>query len=259
MLVRCSRHWRGQGYASRGGQGAGCSSFAQIATTTGRPTISTPDWPRRPCLSRSCHRRREWPGPYSNVAIETARAAFDTTPPTAPATLTAMPSGTQIALSWPAATDNVGVTGYQWSAAKGPAAAPLPRSPRPPVRPAIPTPRWRAPRVTRTRVRATDAATLLGPYSNTASASTPSAPGGPTGLIAGYSFNAGSGTTAVDSSGNGITGTLSGATWTAAGRYGNALSFNGANAYVNLGNTTALQGTGMTTWAAWVFATGVPW
>ncbi|MEO5822035.1 MAG: fibronectin type III domain-containing protein, partial [Vicinamibacteraceae bacterium] len=38
----------------------------------------------------------------------------DTTPPTAPATLTATASGsTQIALSWSTATDNVGVTGYR--------------------------------------------------------------------------------------------------------------------------------------------------
>ena len=64
----------------------------------------------------------------------------------------------------------------------------------------------------------------------------------PPGLLAAYSFNAGSGTTAADSSGNAITGTLSGATWTAAGKYGNALSFNGTSGYVNLGNPTALAG-----------------
>ena len=46
----------------------------------------------------------------------------------------------------------------------------------------------------------------------------------PSGLIAAYSFDAGSGPTVVDSSGNGIIGTLAGATWTTAGKYGNALS-----------------------------------
>jgi chitodextrinase len=46
--------------------------------------------------------------------------AVDTTPPTAPATLTATPvSGTQITLSWPAATDNVGVTGYDVERCQG--------------------------------------------------------------------------------------------------------------------------------------------
>ncbi len=82
--------------------------------------------------------------------------------------------------------------------------------------------------------------------------------GAPSGLIAAYSFNAGSGKTAVDSSGGGITGTLSGATWTTAGMYGDALSFNGTSSYVDLGNPTALQGTGSMTWAAWVKATGTP-
>ena len=78
------------------------------------------------------------------------------------------------------------------------------------------------------------------------------------GLKAAYSFNAGSGTTAVDSSGSGITGTLSGATWTTAGKYGSALSFNGNNGYVNLGNPAALATTGSMTWTAWVYAAANP-
>jgi hypothetical protein len=44
----------------------------------------------------------------------------DTTPPTAPGSPTAsVLSGTQITLSWPAATDNVGVTGYQVERCQG--------------------------------------------------------------------------------------------------------------------------------------------
>ena len=44
----------------------------------------------------------------------------DSTPPTAPSSPTASaPSGTQITLSWPAATDNVGVTGYQVERCQG--------------------------------------------------------------------------------------------------------------------------------------------
>jgi serine protease len=44
----------------------------------------------------------------------------DSTPPTAPGSPTASaPSGTQINLSWPAATDNVGVTGYQVERCQG--------------------------------------------------------------------------------------------------------------------------------------------
>jgi len=80
----------------------------------------------------------------------------------------------------------------------------------------------------------------------------------PDGMLAGYSFNQGSGTTAADSSGNGITGTLSATTWTTAGKYGNALSFNGTTSFVNLGIPTLLSITGSMTWAAWVKATATP-
>jgi Concanavalin A-like lectin/glucanases superfamily/Bacterial Ig domain len=78
------------------------------------------------------------------------------------------------------------------------------------------------------------------------------------GPIAVYSFNQGSDTTAADSSGNGLTGTLFGTAWTSAGKYGNALSFNGTSSYVDLGNPARLNGTGSMTWAAWVLATGTP-
>ncbi len=91
-------------------------------------------------------------------------------------------------------------------------------------------------------------ATISATVSNSASVS----------LAAGYSFNAGTGTTAADSSTNGITGTLSGATWTTAGKYGNALSFNGTTNYVNLGTPAVLSSTGSMSWAAWVYATANP-
>jgi hypothetical protein len=80
----------------------------------------------------------------------------------------------------------------------------------------------------------------------------------PSGLLAAYSFSEGTGTTTADSSGNGLTGTLSGATWTTAGRIGKALSFNGTSNFVNIGNPTQLRGTGSMSWAAWVYATGNP-
>ena len=56
------------------------------------------------------------------------------------------------------------------------------------------------------------------------------------GLVAAYSFNEGSGSTVTDLSGNNLTGTIVGATWTTQGKYGNALSFNGSSSYVDLGN-----------------------
>src|SRR6266436_5043865 len=80
----------------------------------------------------------------------------------------------------------------------------------------------------------------------------------PSGLVAAYSFNEGTGTTVSDSSGNNLLGTIVGATWTTGGRYGNALSFNGISSYVDLGNPTALQLTGSMTLEAWVNAAANP-
>src|SRR5205823_699024 len=54
----------------------------------------------------------------------------------------------------------------------------------------------------------------------------------PAGLVAAYSFNEGSGGTALDSSGNGADGTISGATWTNRGRNGDGLSFDGVSSLV---------------------------
>lgn len=78
------------------------------------------------------------------------------------------------------------------------------------------------------------------------------------GLVAAYSFDEGTGPTVLDQSGNNITGTILGATWTTAGRYGNALSFNGATSYVDLGNPTALRLTGSMTIEAWIKAAANP-
>jgi hypothetical protein len=78
------------------------------------------------------------------------------------------------------------------------------------------------------------------------------------GPVAAYAFDEGSGTTVKDSSGNNLTGTIAGATWTTGGMYGNALSFNGTSSYVDLGNPTGLQLTGSITIEAWVKAAANP-
>src|SRR5262249_226450 len=53
-------------------------------------------------------------------------------------------------------------------------------------------------------------------------------------LIAAYSFDAGSGATVTDESGHGHTGTIAGATWSAQGKFGGALSFDGVNDWVTI-------------------------
>ena len=80
----------------------------------------------------------------------------------------------------------------------------------------------------------------------------------PTGLAAAYAFDEGTGTTVADASNHGLTGTISGATWTTQGKYTNALSFNGTSGYVDLGNPASLQMTGSMTLSAWVKATANP-
>ena len=56
----------------------------------------------------------------------------------------------------------------------------------------------------------------------------------PGGLVAAYGFNQASGVQVTDASGQGNGGTISGATWTTAGKFGGALSFNGTSAWVTV-------------------------
>src|SRR5439155_16725780 len=79
-----------------------------------------------------------------------------------------------------------------------------------------------------------------------------------TGLVAAWGFNEGSGTTVGDASGNNNTGTLSGATWTTAGRYGSALVFDGTTAKVTVPNAGSLGLTTGMTLEAWVYPTAAP-
>ena len=73
-----------------------------------------------------------------------------------------------------------------------------------------------------------------------------------TGLVAAYGFEEGSGTTTVDASGLGNTGTITAGTWTTAGRFGNALSFNGTSSLVTIADVAALRLSTTMTLEAWV-------
>jgi YD repeat-containing protein len=100
------------GYYVERCQGAGCTSFAQIGTTSGTSYV---DGGLSPSTTYA-YRIRAFSSAgltsaYSATASATTNA--DTTPPTAPAGLgAAAASGSQINLSWTASTDNVGVVGY---------------------------------------------------------------------------------------------------------------------------------------------------
>ena len=77
----------------------------------------------------------------------------------------------------------------------------------------------------------------------------PVAPAG--GLVAAYGFDAGSGSTAADSSGHGNTGAITGATW-AKGRHGAGLSFDGGGAVVSVPASRSLNLTRAMTLSGWI-------
>jgi hypothetical protein len=74
----------------------------------------------------------------------------------------------------------------------------------------------------------------------------------PNGLVAAFSFNQGSGVQVPDASGQGNTGTISSATWTTAGKFGAALSFNGSSSWVTVADAASLDLTTGMTIEAWV-------
>ncbi len=93
-------------------QGAGCTSFAQIATPAG---TSYSDTNLTPDTSYSYRVQAvDTAGNLSSFSsVASAATPADTQPPTAPTNLTATAaSSSQINLSWSASTDNVAVTGY---------------------------------------------------------------------------------------------------------------------------------------------------
>ncbi len=78
------------------------------------------------------------------------------------------------------------------------------------------------------------------------------------GLVAAYGFNENSGTVVNDNSGNGNNGTLTnGPSWSASGKYGSAISFDGTNDYINVSDANSLDLTNRMTVEAWVYATNL--
>jgi hypothetical protein len=87
------------------------------------------------------------------------------------------------------------------------------------------------------------------------------APPPPTGLVASYNFDAGSGTVLADRSGTNNNGTIANGTWSATGHSGSAVSFNGTNAMVSIPDSNSLDLTTGMTLEAWVrpSALGTAW
>jgi chitodextrinase len=164
------------GYKVERCSGAACANFAQIATPT---TTTFNDTGLTASTSYSYRvRANDAAGNnsgYSNTASATTPAAVDTTPPTAPANLTATAaSTTQIDLAWTASTDNVGVTGYKVERCSGAACANFAQIATPTATTFNDT-GLTASTSYSYRVRANDAAGNNSGYSNTASATTQAA------------------------------------------------------------------------------------
>jgi chitodextrinase len=177
------------GYRVERCQGSGCTTFSQIFTLSGTTfnntglTASTSYSYRVRAIDAAGNL-----GPYSSVASATTLAAPDTTAPTAPSGLSATAAGsTQINLSWSAATDNVGVLGYQLERCAGSGCSAFAQIAAP-AGTSFGDTGLAAGTSYSYRVRALDGAGNLGGYSPVASATTPapdlSPPTAPTGLTA---------------------------------------------------------------------------
>jgi hypothetical protein len=73
--------------------------------------------------------------------------------------------------------------------------------------------------------------------------------------IAAYGFDEGTGSALTDGSGNVNTGIVSGAIWTAQGKFGRALDFDGVNDWVTIADSATLDLTTGMTVEAWVYPT----
>jgi chitodextrinase len=177
-------------------QGVGCTTFAQIGTVGGTSFSATGLQPGasygfRVRAADAAGNR----GPYSAVATATTQS--DLQPPTAPGSLVATAAGNnQINLTWAAATDDLGVTGYQVERCQGAGCTSFAQIGTTAAATLSFASAGLAQGVTYGyRVRATDAAGNLGAYSATASATTtadlqaPTAPGALTATAAGAAIN----------------------------------------------------------------------
>ncbi len=176
----------------------------------------------------------------------TATVTSDTTAPTVSLTSPAPAATVSLTISVTAnASDNVAVVGVQFlldGAALGAEDTSSPYSVSWDTRTAVNGPHTLS-------ARARDAA---GNQTTTPAVSVTVSNSAATGLVAAYAFNEGTGTTTADATGTGHVGTLTGAVWTAAGKNGSALSFDGVNDWVTVNDANDLDLTNGMTLEAWV-------
>ena len=196
-------------------------------------------------------RARDAVGNYSNPSNQAAATVtVDSTPPgTTPGLAVTYTGPGKISLAWGAATDNVGVSDYRVERCLGSSCSSFVQ---------LGTSSGTtfdnlglaAGTTYQYRVRAEDARGNLGGYSLVVSATTSAASGG---LVGAWGFNESAGTTASDVSGFANNGTLSNATWTAQGKLGAGLAFNGTSAELAVADAASLDLSSAMTLEAWVY------
>lgn len=160
------------GYIIQRCTGAGCSNFAQVGTSV------NPSFPNTSLTDITTYRYRVRArdailnlSGFSNVVTATTP---DGTAPTAPTGLTVTaPSFNHVNLSWTAATDNVGVTGYHIERCAGSSCSNFAEVGTSASTSFVNTP-VSGSATYRYRVRANDAVPNLGPYSTIKNVTTPS-------------------------------------------------------------------------------------
>jgi len=165
------------GYLVERCQQSGCTNFAQTTIVTG---TAYNDTSLAPSTTYRYRIRASLPNGsttgYSNIATATTLTPQDSNPPSAPTNLTATQvSASRIDLTWTAATDDVGVTGYRVERCQGIGCAAFAQIA------ALSSSSFSDTGLAGGtsygyRVRAVDAAGNLGGYSNVSSATTPAAP-----------------------------------------------------------------------------------
>jgi len=199
---------------------------------------------------------------YLHAALSSTSPPPDTTPPTV--SITSPASGATVSGTMTvsaSASDNVGVAGVQFQLDGANAGAEVTAAPY--------QISWDTTTATNgshsLTARARDAAgntTTSAAVAVTVSNSSPPPPPPPppsgSGLVAAYSFNENTGSTVHDASGNNNTGTISAAQWTSSGRYGSALSFNGASSILTVADSPTLDLTTGLTLEAWVNPSATP-
>jgi hypothetical protein len=182
----------------------------------------------------------------------------DTTAPSVPSNLTAtVVSVTQVNLTWAASTDNAGVAGYRVFRCQGAGCSPTAQIATGPGT-SYSDPTLSPSSAYTYAVSAFDASNNVSGQSAAASAVTHSLPSPAVSQVAAYGFSEGTGNLAADGSVNRNTGTLTGAAWTASGKFGTGLSFNGTDSFVDAPDIDPLSLGTDATLMAWVSLSGAP-